>query len=101
MSSMENITQIDLTRQDRLLIWLRRNGISQTDIARALDVGKVAVSRWMRVETLPVRRHQQLVKFGIPEDLLPTPLDITPGPKRKSKRAPIVANNPQRSELPR
>lgn len=67
-----------------LLVWLKKNGIRQIDIARALNVGGNAVLRWMRAETIPVRRHEQLVKLGIPADLLPPPLDITPGPKRKA-----------------
>lgn len=83
MQSMKDITQIDVTRQDMLSIWLKRQGKTQADIARALEVGEVSVSRWMKAKSIPVRRHEQLVKFGIPADLLPPPLDITPGPKRK------------------
>lgn len=79
----KNLTQIDLTRQDMLCIWLKRNGKTQADIARALEVGEVSVSRWMRAESIPEKRHEQLVKFGIPAELLPEPLDITPGPKKK------------------
>ncbi len=83
MSSMKDLTQIDLTRQDMLSIWLKRQGKSQADIARALEVGEVSVSRLMRASSIPVRRHEQLLKLGIPAELLPPPLDITPGPKRK------------------
>lgn len=84
MSSIKDITQIDFTRQDKLLIWLKRHGRTQADIARALEVGDVSVSRWMKAETIPSKRHEQLVKLGIPAELLPPPLDIVPGPKRKA-----------------
>lgn len=84
MQSMKDIMQINLTRQDMLSIWLKRQGKTQADIARALEVGEVSVSRWMRAESIPVKRHEQLVKFGIPAELLPAPVDITPGPKRKA-----------------
>lgn len=68
-----------------LSIWLKRQGKSQADIARALDVGEVSVSRWVKAESIPVRRHEQLVGLGIPAELLPAPVDITPGPKRKQQ----------------
>lgn len=98
---MKELPQLDLTRQDMLLIWLKRQGKTQADIARALEVGKVSVSRWMRAETIPVRRHEQLVQLGIPENLLPAPLDITPGPKRRSKLSPLIPDKPDLLALPR
>lgn len=79
---MTDIPQIDIKRQDMLLLWLKRQGISQAAIARALEVGEVSVSRWIRAQNIPSKRHEQLVKLGIPEELLPEPLDVTPGPKR-------------------
>ena len=81
---MKELPQLDITRQDKLSIWLKKNGRTQADIARALEVGEVSVSRWMRAASIPEKRHEQLVKFGIPAELLPAPLDITPGPKKKA-----------------
>lgn len=69
-----------------LAIWLKRNHLTQADVARALEVGEITVSRWLRAASIPVRRHEQLVKLGIPAEFLPEPLDITPGPKRKPDR---------------
>lgn len=80
---MKEIPQLDQTRQDILSIWLKRQGKTQADIARALEVGEVSVSRWMKADSIPIRRHEQLPKFGIPAELLPLPLDIAPGPKRR------------------
>lgn len=81
---MKELPQLDITRQDMLSIWLKKNGRTQADIARALEVGEVSVSRWMRAASIPEKRHEQLVKLGIPAELLPAPLDITPGPKKKA-----------------
>lgn len=82
---MQDITQLAIRRQDRLQIWLKLNGKTQAEIARALDVGEVSVSRWVRAENIPPKRHRQLLELGIPAELLPEPVDITPGPKRKAK----------------
>lgn len=82
---MKDIPQIAVTRQDMLSIWLKRQGMTQAKIARALEVGEISVSRWLRAERIPEKRHEQLVNLGIPAELLPKPLDITPGPKRKTK----------------
>lgn len=81
---MEEVPQLDITRQDMLCVWLKRNGWTQAEIARALEVGETSISRWMRAERIPEKRHEQLVKLGIPAELLPQPVDITPGPKRKA-----------------
>lgn len=54
-----------------LLAWLKQQGITQVSIARALETSKQSVSRWMRADTIPTWRHEQLVKFGIPAELLP------------------------------
>lgn len=78
------LPRIEPTRQESLVLWLKRNGIQQGDIAASLNIGKNTVSRWLRSETIPTWRHQQLLDFGIPAELLPAPVDIAPGPKRRS-----------------
>lgn len=71
------------TRQELLLLWLRRRGMLQGDIARSLGIGQNTVSRWLRADSIPTWRHRQLVGLGIPPGLLPAPVDIPPGPKRR------------------
>lgn len=93
VQSMGILPRIEPTRQELLQLWLKRNGIQQGDIASALNTGKNTVSRWLRAETIPSWRHQQLQVFGIPQELLPTPLDIAPGPKRRSY--PLVPRQPE------
>lgn len=79
---MEELSQITFTRQAMLLAWLKQEGITQARIAQALETSEQSVSRWMRAESLSSLRHGQLVKFGIPAELLPPAVDICPGPKR-------------------
>ena len=84
MGTMGSITSTDLTRQERLLIWLRRAGITHVDIAKKVGVSSsMSVARWFNAESIPTRRHRQLVDFGIPAELLPPALDINPGPRPK------------------
>lgn len=88
MQSAINIASTDLTRQERLLIWLRRAGITNVDIARKIGVSSsMSVTRWFNAESIPTRRHRQLVDFGIPAELLPPALDITPGPRPRGGRS--------------
>lgn len=92
MSSMEKISLSDLTRQERLVIWLRRAGISNAALARALGTGQATICRWINhADSLPSWRHRQLVEFGIPAELLPPAMDIPGGPKPGGKQAATVA----------
>lgn len=75
------LTQTDLTRQERLLVWLRRKGITQRAISVAIGVKDMSVNRWLYAERLPSWRVRQLVAFGIPEDLLPRAEDVACGRK--------------------
>lgn len=83
---MINLTQSDLTRQERLSIWMRRAGITKMQVAEKIGVQPIAVTRWFRAETIPTWRYWQLVEFGIPPDLLPDALDKAPGPRPRAKR---------------
>lgn len=64
------------------MIWLKRNGMAKAEIARALEVGESSVARWLKADRVPTRRYEQLLRLGIPAELLPEPVDITPGPKK-------------------
>lgn len=87
---MLNLTQTDLTRQERLVIWLRRAGITKTQVAQAVGVQCVAVARWFKAESIPSWRHKQLVEFGIPSELLPPAIDKAPGPQPRAKREKCI-----------
>lgn len=70
-----------LTRQEALRLWLSRNGLSFSELGRRLGVTPNSVSKLCDQETMPVRRHAQLLEQGLPAELLPRPLDIKPGPR--------------------
>ena len=79
MQSTEQLPQVNLTRQELLTLWLRRNKLKQCRIAAELDISTAWVSRMIRAESIPSRHHRKLVSMGIPVELLPIPLDLTSG----------------------
>lgn len=83
MQSTEKLAQMNLNRQELLLIWMRRQKLTYSDIARSLNVGIGTVRAWFVAETIPQWRHEALVKFGVPVELLPQSVNIAPGPKKK------------------
>lgn len=70
-----------LTRQEALRIWLSRNGLTFSELGRRLGVTPNSVSKLCDQETMPVRRHAQLLEQGLPAELLPRPEDLKRGPK--------------------
>ena len=82
METTLNVTLNNLTRQERLLIWMRREGVSTANIAKTLGVQPLSVYRWFNAERISTWRHRQLVECGIPAELLPPPVDIAPGRPR-------------------
>jgi transcriptional regulator with XRE-family HTH domain len=58
--------------------WLRENmakfGLSQADVARALEVDPAAVSRWVSGRSYPIRyfRQRLAVGFDVPEESVPS-----------------------------
>ena len=85
MQSTKNLARIDITRQELLLLWMRRNGLTYSTIAQALEVSASTVRAWFEAETIPSWRHESLVKFGIPVNLLPPAVNIAPGPRKTGK----------------
>lgn len=81
MQLTKPITREDLTRQERLLIWISRQSKTQAAIANGIGVSKAAIGRLLFSERAPSWRVQQLREYGIPEDLLPRAEDIPPGTK--------------------
>lgn len=81
MQSVELVTQTDLTRQERLKVWLWRNNLPQAAIARKLGVAKATVGYWIRAEHLPTERVAMLRELGIPAELLPEARDLPSGPR--------------------
>lgn len=61
------------TRFSRLKSWLALNGVSQKDLADSLGISASMVSKIIKGERAPRHRIEQLIAYGIPNDLLPEP----------------------------
>lgn len=72
---------IEPTRQELLRIWLGRKKTGFKQLGQKMGISGQAVSELCDGDTIPTRRHAQLVELGVPSELLPFPQDINPGPK--------------------
>lgn len=61
------------TRHARLKSWLALHGISQKALADELGITPSMISKIIKGERAPKNRLEQLIRFGIPADLLPEP----------------------------
>lgn len=83
-----NLTE--LSRQEKLRLWMSRNRWTYARLARSLDITSNAVAKLCNQSTMPVRRHAQIVTLGVPAELLPQPLDVKPGPKPRKLAEPAI-----------
>ena len=72
---------IELSRLERLIIWMRRNNINFSEIGESLGITRMSAGRLCKAERIPSSRHRELVQLGIPTDLLPPAEDVRRGPK--------------------
>ncbi|MEZ6855010.1 hypothetical protein [Halodesulfovibrio aestuarii] len=81
----------DLTRAEKLEIYMKRTGLTFADIAKPLNVAPASARRMLLNDSIPTWRHTQLIKAGIPEMLLPPARDIAPG--RKPKKSILISTD--------
>ena len=75
----------ELTRKEKLHIWMKRNQESYVTIAKKMELTSKTIAYLLNSETIHPLRHAQLLKLGIPESLLPPPVYRKPGrPTRMS-----------------
>ena len=72
------------TRKDKLKGWLCANRLTYAKIGARLGLAASSLSLILNGNTARPERVAQLRELGIPEELLPEPLYIPPGPKRKT-----------------
>ncbi len=77
---------IELSRLERLIIWMRRNNINFSEIGESLGITRMSAGRLCKAERIPSSRHRELVQLGIPTDLLPPAEDVRRGPKTGTPR---------------
>ncbi|MEZ6854346.1 helix-turn-helix domain-containing protein [Halodesulfovibrio aestuarii] len=82
----------DLTRTEKLEVYMKRKKLTFSDIGKAIGVSRAAAHKLLFGKSVPTYRHAQLVAAGIPEVLIPSARDIAPGPKPKAAVESIEPN---------
>ena len=75
------------TRKDKLKGWLCTNRLTYAEIGAHIGLAASSLAIILNGDTARPERVAQLRELGIPEELLPEPLYIPPGPKRKAREA--------------
>ena len=73
------------TRKDKLKGWLCAHRLTYADIGAQLGMVASSVALILNSDTARPERVDQLRDLGIPEEYLPAPLYVPPGPKPKAK----------------
>lgn len=66
-----------------LRLWMEENGVTPPKLAKMAGVSDVFMRVLLRRDTMPIKRHHQLVALGVPEELLPEPIAPVMGRPRK------------------
>jgi transcriptional regulator with XRE-family HTH domain len=81
-TSFSNLAE--LSKEEKRDIWMHRNRVTQSILAKVAGVSKCTISYFLRQPTMPSIRHAALIAFGVPCELLPEPLDRKTGPKTRT-----------------
>jgi transcriptional regulator with XRE-family HTH domain len=71
----------EFSREERLLIWLRRKGLSYAALAKMLGITRMSALRLCKAKQISSIRHMQLSGLGLPLELLPEVQDRPRGRK--------------------
>lgn len=92
MKTIQEPNQLFFDRQAEFRIWMLRNKLTFVEIGKRLGgMTGSGVCRLIQGERMPVARHQQMLALGIPEELLPFPLDVPLGRKPHKVKAAVSA----------
>lgn len=83
---MSNLIITDTTDSERLAglrIWMEESGMTPPRLADIAGVSPTFMRVLLRRETMPMKRHRQLVAIGVPEECLPPPIEPSIGRPRK------------------
>lgn len=86
MKSELPVTSIVLTRQEQLVLWMRRNGWTYKALGQLVSMTGANAARRLNSDTIPPHHHEEWSKV-LPVDLLPTAMHLKPGPKPRSEAA--------------
>lgn len=66
-----------MTRYELLKQWMKERNVSFVWLAAQLGIKETPLRRMLMQDRIPTKRHAQLVRIGIPEDMLPPGIDLT------------------------
>lgn len=70
-------------RLSELVLWMEERKITMQTLADAMGVSRAFVSTMLHRETMPAKRHRQLIILGFPDHVLPEPYNGPMGRPRK------------------
>lgn len=76
----------DLTRTEKLDVYLSRIGSSYANIGDKLGISRSTALRMLRSPHVSTHRHRQLASL-LPKELLPEAKDVPPGPKPRDRES--------------
>ena len=85
MESRNNWLDVsNLTREEKLRIWMALAGETYSSIARKVWLEFSSVKYLLENKTISIARYEDFRNLGIPEDVLPPAKDLKPGPKKRA-----------------
>lgn len=84
MKSKSPLTTTELTRQERLELWMKRTGWTYKALGHLLDITGANAGRRLKSDTIPPHHHKIWAQL-VPADLLPKAEYQKPGPKPRSE----------------
>ena len=89
---MSNLPQAVADRKTALDLWLEERGWSYQWLADVMGVSRPLVSIMFCADTIPSKRHKQLISLGIPSTLIPP---VYNGPMGRPGRKRILPSPPE------
>ncbi|MDR2891573.1 MAG: hypothetical protein LBV80_00580 [Deltaproteobacteria bacterium] len=69
----------ELTRDEKREIWMKRTRHTIAFLASVVGVAPNVLSRYLRSSDMPAAHHAKLVAYGVPEEILPAPVQKSLG----------------------
>lgn len=95
MSNTLTPETVSSERCAQLRLWLEENSLTPPKLAEMAGVSDVFMRVLLGRDTMPCKRHRQLVALGVPAELLPE--SITPVMGRPRKRVPLSPTDEPRT----
>lgn len=82
-------------RQAELKLWMEERHITNQSLADVLGVSRAFVWKMLSRDTMPAKRHKQMLLLGFPDELLPAPYQEPKPffPSIMAEKKPALLNN--------